>query len=56
MLNFKLDGLEFDFKKLSEIFNIDPKCFQDKPNLKMIDSIALHFYSIKNIKKLLERI
>ena len=33
MLNFKLDGLEFDFTKLSKIFNIDPKCFQEKPNL-----------------------
>ena len=49
MLNFKLEGLEYDFTKLSEIFNIDPKCFQDKPNLKMIDSLALQFYSINNI-------
>ncbi|CAL5993529.1 Conserved_hypothetical protein [Hexamita inflata] len=54
-LQFKLDGLEYDFKKLKDIFNINPQCFQDKPNLKMIDDITLHFYSVKNIQILLER-
>ncbi|CAL6059602.1 Conserved_hypothetical protein [Hexamita inflata] len=52
-LQFKLDGLEYDFRNLSELFDIDPRCFQDKPNLKMIDSLAQQFYSIKNIKVLL---
>ena len=51
-LDWDINKQIFDCTTLNDLFQIDPNCFANKPNLKMIDELALKFYSRSNITKL----